>query len=448
LLLSYLPLAHAAEAPVGSAVAASFDCSHAVGIDTDIICSDPLLRQADNDLGHLYRTVLAEAGGQARIDALKSDERQWLMRRNSQCNVSKSLKLNSNQLPGYVDCFLAAYEERIDDLRRMRADPTADPASISNPIRKSSFGDAVPDISIPPGALIETGLVASDSGKHVLGFTADSTLVVLGAAAGQPGISLLRYKPPAPLQTLSSNAPIASGASLCVAGNTILVLPGARGQPILQAHDNQLQPVAALTPQLQRACAISPDRSVVGAPDGTVVLDLGPRVPGASSTSRTVTLDDAAGSHALNPPIRIDRRFPPIAQFDASTGQFIVSPGTGPRDARTIADRTWAKTNCGPFWLVDPASHRATAGCIPFGSYVDETNGAALSPMPTRGGLYFAIANRGLFKVVDGSPKRVVAAPVNQTRVAPDGCTIAFIAAAGKTSAEQRVMLLNACAIP
>lgn len=450
LLLLSIPLRSAVAAAGESAGPASFECNGAVGVDTDIICSDPLLRRADGELGRLYRSLLSEANGQARIDALKNDERSWILRRNSQCKVSKSLKLNGDQLPTYVDCFLAAYEERMDDLRRIRAQPDVDPATISNPIRKSTFGDSIADIAMPAGTLVETGLMAADTGQSLLGFKSDNTLVVLGYKAEQADLGVITWKSGQVQETIAASAPIPPSAALCVTSKSIVVIPSANDATAIVALQSKLEPVALnkLTAEVRRACGISSERELVGKPDGSAALDLGPRSASSADSARFVTVVDATGDHPLSPPIRIDRRYPPRAFFNLGDGKFVVSQGKRPQDARTIAVRYWAKSNCGSFWLVDPATRRSSTACIPFGSYADETNEDLVVPLQTRSGLFFAIESRGLFKVVDGSAKRVVAGPVSQPHVAPDDCKIAFIGSAGKASAQHRVMMLDACAVP
>ena len=448
-LLLNVPFASLGAVASEPAVAASFDCNNTVGVDTEIICSDPLLRHADSELARLYHSLTSDGTGQAHIDALKNDERLWILRRNSQCKVSKSLKLNSDQLPNYVDCFLAAYDERMDDLRRIRANPQADPSAISNPIRKSTFGDSVAEIPIPAGALVETGLVTSDSSRPMLGFRSDNSLVVLGSKAEQPELALFVWKSGQVQETITADAPIPPTSMLCVTSKSIVVLSSGMDALVRSATQGKLQATARgyLPADVQRACAIATDHNLVGNSDGSFALDLGPRRASAADSPRFVTVVDPQGSHALTPPIRIDRRFPPRAYFHASDGKFVVSQGPMPQDARTIADHNWAKTDCGTFWLVDPATRHTSTGCIPFGSYADETNDDLVVPLPTHAGLFFAIPSSGLFKVVDGTAKRIVAAPVRQVHIAPDDCTIAFIGSPGKFSSQHRVMLLDACAV-
>jgi uncharacterized protein YecT (DUF1311 family) len=447
-LLLNIPFANALAAASEPGAAASFECDGAVGVDSDIICSDALLRRADGELGRLYRSVLAEANGQARIDALKNDERNWILRRNSQCKVSKSLKLNRDQLPTYVDCFLFAYEERMDDLRRIRAAPEVDPVTISNPIRKSSFGDSIADIAMPAGALVETGLMTGDTKRRVLGFKSDDTLVVLGYRAEQSDLGVFSWKLGQSQQAFSPPTPLPSKADLCVTSKTIVVLVSPNDAMISTAQSRlETLALSKLPAETRRACSISGERDLVGNLDGSFALDLGPRNAAGADGARFVSVVDAQGSHPLSPPIRIDRRFLPRAYFNPGDGSFVVFEGRRPPDARANAVRYWAKTNCASYSVVDPATRRSRNSCIPFGSYADETSEDLVVPLQTRAGLYFAIASRGLFKVVDGTAKRVVAGPVTQPHVAPDDCSIAFIGSAGKTNEQHRVMLLDACAV-
>jgi hypothetical protein len=283
-----------------------------------------------------------------------------------------------------------------------------------------------------------------------LGFKSDNTLVVLGFKADQADLGVFTWKAGQLQDSLAASSPIPSNAALCVTSKSIVVMTSASDAMASSALQSKLEPVALnkLTSEVRRACGISSERELVGKPDGSVALDLGPRNPSSADSTRFVTLVDAQGDHPLSPPIRIDRRFPPRAHFNPGDGKFVVSQGPRPQDARTIAVRYWANSNCSSFFLVDPATRRSMSNCIPFGSYADETNKDLVVPLQTRAGLYFAIASRGLFKVVDGNAKRVVAGPVSQPHVAPDDCSIAFIGSSGKASAQHRVMMLDSCAGP
>jgi hypothetical protein len=248
-------------------------------------------------------------------------------------------------------------------------------------------------------------------------------------------------------QVMPSGPTIAADASLCAAGKTLVVLPAQQTESALLATQGRVQSLAlnALPAEVRRACGVAVERHQIGTPDGSVALDLGPRTSSLASPTRFVSLIDAQGTHALNPPIRIDRRFALMGQFNPSSGQFVVSPGARPAALQTIADRTWAKTNCGKFWLVDAATRRVASGCIPFGAYADETGDATVVPLPSRAGLFFAVPERGLYRVVDDTAKQVVAAPVDQARLGPDGCSLAFIGSASKTAQGRQVMVLNVC---
>jgi uncharacterized protein len=66
-MLFFAPgLARAESAPMPPA---SFDCTKAPGVDEHVICSDPLLRQADHDLASAYKAARSVATDKARLRA-------------------------------------------------------------------------------------------------------------------------------------------------------------------------------------------------------------------------------------------------------------------------------------------------------------------------------------------------------------------------------------------
>lgn len=73
------------------ATAASFNCKPYVKAGTCpeyLICTDKVLRRADNQMASLYASVLKGAGGSAARDAIRADHRQASQERNAAgCDV-------------------------------------------------------------------------------------------------------------------------------------------------------------------------------------------------------------------------------------------------------------------------------------------------------------------------------------------------------------------------
>ncbi len=161
---------------------ASFDCSRAAGVDEKLICSDALLRHADLELSRHYKELLQSIPDASRVALIRSDEHSWIIRRNYECGVSKSLTITDPDRAAYVDCFIAAYEERQWDLARIKDDPSADPTSISTPIRRSLYNNSELASPLPATSVVATGLTASTTGPDALSFKPDGTLLVAQAS--------------------------------------------------------------------------------------------------------------------------------------------------------------------------------------------------------------------------------------------------------------------------
>lgn len=83
----------------------SYDCSRAKKEVTRAICYVEVLADLDVELDHAYRTALKKLLP-ARRKALKQEQRQWLNRRDSECDIYK----------WWVDCLRKLYQERIIEL--------------------------------------------------------------------------------------------------------------------------------------------------------------------------------------------------------------------------------------------------------------------------------------------------------------------------------------------
>jgi uncharacterized protein YecT (DUF1311 family) len=89
-----------------NAHSASFECHGRLSLVESLICADPELSTADDEMAELYRSVLrrsdADTGGQ-----LKVDQRSWLLARNA-CKSK--------------ECLVGRYADRAAQLREYRAD--------------------------------------------------------------------------------------------------------------------------------------------------------------------------------------------------------------------------------------------------------------------------------------------------------------------------------------
>ena len=105
----------------------------------------------------------------------------------------------------------------------------------------------------------------------------------------------------------------------------------------------------------------------------------------------------------------------------------------------------WKTTNCLALWRIDPASGAADRMCIPFGPWsglpIDASHGssALITLIPTAAGLFFTstkytdskdpehVGASGLYKLENGTPRRVLAGYLDQAIPSPNGCRVAFI---------------------
>ena len=82
---------------------AGYDCTRATTATEIAVCNNPGLNRMDEDLAVQYRTLLNQLPPR-RADAVRDDQRSWLMARNS-CGAD-------------VRCLRARYEERIARLNQ------------------------------------------------------------------------------------------------------------------------------------------------------------------------------------------------------------------------------------------------------------------------------------------------------------------------------------------
>lgn len=108
------------------AAAASFDCSKASTEVEQIICSDKQLSRLDEQMAETYKQAFANAPDKGQ---LKTEQRNWLKRRNDECWYNDPIVRH-----GVVDpvCLKTAYEFRIWALN-----PHGDP---NNPLYAGRYG--------------------------------------------------------------------------------------------------------------------------------------------------------------------------------------------------------------------------------------------------------------------------------------------------------------------
>ena len=98
------------------------------------------------------------------------------------------------------------------------------------------------------------------------------------------------------------------------------------------------------------------------------------------------------------------------------------------------ATRSWRDTNCWPVWKVALPGGGVEKICIPYGVWA----GASIEIVPTKAGMFFTslqTANRGpyspgeagLYRLDNGSVKRVLPGLIEHIKVSPSGCKVAFI---------------------
>lgn len=93
-------------AAAATAHAASFDCTKALSRNEQLICSNPLLSELDDQMGTSYEIALSQSPDP---DALKREQRKWLVKRNGCAEV---------------ECLRVAYSTRLAELSHTPTAPT------------------------------------------------------------------------------------------------------------------------------------------------------------------------------------------------------------------------------------------------------------------------------------------------------------------------------------
>lgn len=391
----------------------SFDCARAANPDEKIICADTLLRQADHDLAAAYHAARAASADPAHRAMLKNDEHEWILRRNSECKITRFTVLTKSDKPGLADCLLDEYAERIADLGQMKLHPQADPASISSPIRRS-FLAATQAPPLPADVTLSTFQLPNAGQIGALAWRADGTLVVLGVAVDGGG-TLYGWKP-GNVQALGLVPDAVVFSQLCPlpdGGVALRSTDGTAAGLVNPAGQFSTGPAAACGPTGSELTATSPDGDV---------LNLGPARTGIMPSPRFITLTTAAGTQQVSPPIRIDSRFHLAAIYAPFAGVFILGPADDPAMLDYAAVRRWSKTDCLAFWTIDPKTAAAARGCIPFGPY----ESAVPVPLLAKTSTYFSAGGFGLYRLAPGGVQPVLSGNFGPAAVSPDGCRIAM----------------------
>jgi uncharacterized protein YecT (DUF1311 family) len=448
---------------VPAANKASFNCERAVLLDERLICSDTLLSQADLELGRAYRALLDATKDAARIEELHSDQQAWVLRRNGECGVFKSTLPKTSEWPGYVDCFLDAYEERAGDLRRMAANPTTPPSEIALPIRKSLLGLAPEQDPSLKRFLVGTGItLPADPVSLPLRWLDDDRLIAVDVATqegdGTHALVLWSARTNSVGRT-GASVPAQWHRALCATTGAIYIsgMAGAAGTELRRfAIDGAGHAIAAPPGEVARGgCAaevpaLLDGRVLATDPTGGSSLYLGTTSRGRAAGGLRDVMEQRAGhpSAPVAPPIRIDSRFGLGGRYLPFLKSFLVwyEPGRLQRIQWQVAQRRWAKADCLAYWLVDPESGRAETRCIPFGGY----NEARPVPVVAKSGAFFLVAPAakpapgdgwfGFYALRDGHAQRVAPGAFISASTSPDGCRIALVDAASEVS------VFDACA--
>jgi len=386
-----------------------------------------LLRQADLDLAAAYRAARAASKDRAHRAMLKNDEHQWILRRNNECAITKYTVVTDGNRPGFVDCLLDQYAERIADLEQMKLHPKVDPAAISSPIRRS-FLAAAKTAALPADISLSTLQIPAAGQAASLAWLPDGTLVVLGIApAGDAAIYAWRA---GTVRGLARLAAAAGATGLCTLPDGTIAVLGTNDAAIrIVSPSGQ---VSESTPPDSAACGAGGAEITVPGPVGST-LDLGPRQTGITPKPRFVTLATPAGVIQAAPPIRIDSRYHLEATYAPFLNAFVVSPAVSSWVLDYASVRRWSKTDCLAFWTVSPKTAAASRGCIPFGPY----ESAVPLPLLTKNAVYFSAAGFGLYRIAAAGVQPVLSGNFGQPAVSPDGCSIALAVQGGSGAAAQ-----------
>jgi hypothetical protein len=96
--------------------------------------------------------------------------------------------------------------------------------------------------------------------------------------------------------------------------------------------------------------------------------------------------------------------------------------------------RAWREANCWPIWRIALPGGEVEKICIPFGAWA----GASIEIIPTKMGIFFSSMQQstndpyspdeaGLYRLENGSVKRVLSGLIEHINISPSGCKIAFV---------------------
>ncbi len=428
-------IAHAQTNPDSMAMP-SFSCAHAPGVDEKLICTDPLLRQADRELGQTYLALRNGNPSAVYRTSLRADERSWILQRNTECGMTRYTIVTDGNRPGYVDCFLDEYNERAADLAQMRLHPRTTPGAISHPIR-SAF-QAGPGNAVQPASVNFTSLqLPANSMNPLLAWRADSTPMLFTSAPD--GTGTLTALQAGRLRTIAQIQGAAGFSRMCsLPDGSLALLPATGENAALVAKDGKVSQ-QALAASNAAICGLA-GRDLTLSDGANATLNFGPAQVGVTPSPRFVTLNTSSGTSTVSPPIRIDSRFHLAAAYLPFADAFLVSQPVNQGSLEGAAERRWSKSNCLNYWMVSPKTAVAQPACIPFGPYANDVPVV----LPGRDGTYLAASGSGLYRITGGAAQLVMAGIVSQPVFSPDGCALAFIVNHGQASSGA-LIVLNAC---
>jgi len=447
-------LAHAGEGARAQDARPSFSCARATAVDEKLICSDVLLSERDFDLARLYRGLLAATKDSARGEDIRADQHSWILRRNAECGVYKSTRITDEDRGRYIDCFIDAYDERAADLREMAAQPTVDPGAISAPIRKPLPSSVPEELERARRFLTATGVVVAPGpiapqarwldAERVVAI--DATRALVTWSARRQSLTRTDMAVATDIQT-----------PLC-ADDGAVFLAAQPGGPLRKLTiDLGGRTKAAPDAEAQRGkCAIEAagmaERHIaVSDPAGAWVLNLGTNTFGRQVPPPRFVTESQGGRPPIpiTPPIRLDSRTTIGGAYLEFLQRFVVwyQPARLPRGETQAMLRRWAKYECLPYWIVDPAQGRSDTHCIRFGGY----NQFRPVPIFAKTRRFFLATTMskvaadenwlGFFELEpDGAAKRISPGSYIYAETAPDGCKIALV------DAKYNLSVFDACA--
>jgi uncharacterized protein YecT (DUF1311 family) len=417
-----MPAAHAAT------VTPSFDCAHAPGVDERLICADPLLRQADHDLGQAYNAARNANAGASYRAALRADEHGWILQRDAECQITKFTIVTDGSRPGLTDCLLDQYAERSDDLAQMRLRPQTAPGDISHPIRRSFIAATAGEAGGTAQSFSSLQLPAGSTGTPLLAWRNDGSVALFDTGADGSGI--LSIWSGGALHRLAQIPQGAQYNQLCALPDGSLLLLGSANSWI--GADGKSKNVAGLS--ARQLCG-----TVLELGDGAgTTLQYGAPKQGVTPAPRFVTVTTSTGT--VTTPIRIDSRFALSAAYLPSADAFLLNRNVSPASLEAAVERRWSKSNCLAYWTIAAKTGAVKQSCIPFGAYVN----SVLTALPTHAGVYLAASGDGLFRISNGEAQLVMPGLISQAAISADGCSLAFALAQGAQSSGAMIVL-NAC---